>query len=103
MNTEFTGFVTAGGDHATAVGLAADNQRFALEFGKIALFNRRIKGVHINMDDFALSGHFSAANQGYFALSTSGRVTTMIVSVCRPACRVDCRMRQWYFNGLNLI
>jgi hypothetical protein len=51
MNPERAGFVTCRRNDA-AFARSADRDRLAPQRGIIALFHRRVEGVHIDMDDF---------------------------------------------------
>ena len=60
-------------DHATTFGSAADNDGMPNQLGVIALFDRRIKGVHVNVEDHSrifqeackVGGIFSRSGQKY--------------------------------------
>ncbi len=52
MHTELSRFI-GGCRHDTAFARAADRHRLAAQFRIVALFDRRVKGIHIDMDDLA--------------------------------------------------
>jgi len=52
MHSERARFVTCRRDDA-AFARSADRHRFAAQLGIIALFDRRVERVHVDMDDFA--------------------------------------------------
>lgn len=54
MNAKPARFVGAGGHHASGSRITTDDHRFAAQMPVIALLDRGIESVHINMDDLAL-------------------------------------------------
>jgi hypothetical protein len=52
MNTEAPGFVRGSTDHRT-FSLPRDNHGFAAQVRVVPLLDRRIKRVHVDVDDFA--------------------------------------------------
>jgi hypothetical protein len=52
MNPEFTSFVTRGGYHSPLGGIPY-SQGLSSVFGMIPLFHRGVKGIRINMYNFA--------------------------------------------------
>jgi len=55
MDPEFADFVTGGGYDSAAID-AADDDRFACGFGVVALYNRCIERIHVNMKNSATTG-----------------------------------------------
>ena len=51
LNAEYAGFVAGGGNDATLIGAAADNNGLAAEVGTIKEFNGDEKGVHVDVED----------------------------------------------------
>ena len=45
--------VTGGSDYATFFCRARDDERFVAPLGVVALLNRGVEGVHVDVDDFA--------------------------------------------------
>jgi len=66
MNTEFSCFITGGGNHASC-GSTADRKRLAAQLGIIPLFHRRVKGIHVDVDD--LSGGWGSHSVHRYDLS----------------------------------
>lgn len=50
---ETAGHIVAGGDDATAIGCTADRQRHVTQRRVVPHLHRRIKAVHVDMDDLA--------------------------------------------------
>ena len=67
MDPEATRFVAGGGHHATFAG-SADGDRLAPQLRIVALLDRGIEGVHVDVDD--LAGPFRPAG-----ILTCGQVT----------------------------
>ena len=62
--------VTGGGNHAAFFRRARDDERFAAPLGVVALLNRGVEGIHVDVDDFA--GH---GGRGiYIAILTRSRI-----------------------------
>ena len=76
MHTESTHRVTRGGDHAASAG-AADDERLALEFRPIPLLHRRIKRVHVDMQNRAGVATQGVSTPGIAA--PQGRQSTVMV------------------------
>ncbi len=51
MDAEFARFVGAGGNHAALITRRADDDRQPFEFGMVVHFDRREKGVHVDVED----------------------------------------------------
>jgi hypothetical protein len=54
MHTETSGFVRSGA-HDRAIASPRDDHRLAAQLGIIALLDRSVKGIHVDVDDFAHS------------------------------------------------
>ena len=51
VDAEFARFVAGGGDYATLIGLAADDDGFAAELGALEQFDGDEEGVHVDVED----------------------------------------------------
>ena len=51
MDTKLTDDIVGCRHHASLIGIPSNDDRLALEFRPIALFDRGVKGVHVGVDD----------------------------------------------------
>src|SRR6266851_7831696 len=64
-HAELACFVAGGGDD-TAGPRSADCDRLAAQIGVVALFDRCVKGIHVDMDDLARSAPLGRGAFGHF-------------------------------------